>query len=55
MTDEERERGRADFIEKYAPWYTKMEYRPMLQMKYTVFHARWLVNENKNAASWRAS
>ena len=99
MTDEERER--ADFIEKYARWYKKMKYHPLLQipaepwrvdaswrdayfrgskeiiqgvverrpmpaihgiagvfmfrhymelaMKYTVFHARWLVSENKSA------
>jgi hypothetical protein len=102
MTDEERERGQAEFIEQYARWYKKMKYEPMLRipaepwnvdaswrdgyfraskeiiqgvvdgrlmpaihgvagvfmfrhymelaMKYTVFHARWLVSENKNAA-----
>jgi len=91
----------ADFIAKYAPWYVKMQYHPVLQipaepwkvganwcegyfyaskeliqgvvegrfmpgiqgiagiflfrhymelgLKYIVFHARWLVSENKNA------
>lgn len=32
MTDDERERERAEFIEKYAPWYKKMKYHPMLQI-----------------------
>jgi hypothetical protein len=95
--DEERDRERVNFIEKYAPWYKKMQYHTMLRiptepwridaswrdayfyaskeviqgvveevlmpaihgvagvfmfrhymelaMKYTVFHARWLVRE----------
>ena len=42
MTDEERER--ADFIEKYAPWYKKMEHHPMLQIP----DEPWRVD-----ASWR--